>query len=160
MRVHAQQLSLLELDEPPKVDPRSKSRPPRRPETTRDDTRPDPRPTPSDPRPHADVDGTPTVAAVPAAPTLLTTHEAAELLHVHPRTVQRLVERGQLAAVHLGSAVRFDPDDLGGLISGHKRGEATARPTSAERLRCNRGARVSFADRLRSEKHEHRAAHA
>ena len=45
---------------------------------------------------------------------LLTTDEAAALLHVHPRTVQRLVERGQLCAVHLGSAVRFDPNDVGG----------------------------------------------
>src|SRR4051812_1556423 len=45
-------------------------------------------------------------------PALLTTTEAAVLLHVHPRTVQRLVDRGQLCAVHLGSAVRFDPRDV------------------------------------------------
>jgi excisionase family DNA binding protein len=81
-------------------------------------------------------------------------------LHVHPRTVQRLVERGQLAAVHLGSAVRFDPDDLGGLISGHKREQQTARTPTADRVRRDRGARVTFGDRLRSDKHEHRTAHA
>src|SRR2546429_822194 len=48
---------------------------------------------------------------------LLTTDEAADLLHVHPRTVQRLVRRGELSAVHLGSAVRFDPRDVDGLIA-------------------------------------------
>jgi excisionase family DNA binding protein len=43
---------------------------------------------------------------------LLTTAEAAAVLHVHPRTVQRLVERSQLEAIHLGAAVRFDPQDV------------------------------------------------
>jgi excisionase family DNA binding protein len=48
---------------------------------------------------------------------LLTTEEAAALLHVHPRTVQRLVERGDLSAVHPGGAVRFDQQDVHGLIA-------------------------------------------
>ena len=40
---------------------------------------------------------------------LLTTDEAAALLHVHPRTVQRLVERGELVRRPPRRAVRFDP---------------------------------------------------
>jgi excisionase family DNA binding protein len=89
---------------------------------------------------------------------LLTTREAAELLHVHPRTVQRLVERGELAAVHLGAAVRFDRDDLADLTGRLK--ERTAGPSAARtEVTPARGhARVSFADRLRSQRDEHRAA--
>jgi excisionase family DNA binding protein len=49
---------------------------------------------------------------------------------VHPRTVQRLVERGELSAVHLGAAVRFDRQDLAGLIARVKR--APTGPASEE----------------------------
>ena len=52
---------------------------------------------------------------------LLTTREAADLLRVHPRTVQRLVRRGDLAAVRLGTATRFDPDDIARLVAQLKR---------------------------------------
>jgi excisionase family DNA binding protein len=90
----------------------------------------------------------------------LTTAEAANVLHVHPRTVQRLVERGQLAAVHLGGAVRFDPDDIDALIAGNKQRSECTTPGFVERPRAGRGSRVSFADRLRSQQHEHRAAQA
>lgn len=93
------------------------------------------------------------------APALLTTDEAADLLHVHPRTVQRLVERGELCAVHLGCAVRFDPEDLAGLIQRVKSG-GRAMPTSTDHLPARRRGAVSFADRLRSQSHEHRAAQA
>ena len=91
---------------------------------------------------------------------LLTTVEAAKLLHVHPRTVQRLVERGELSAVHLGGAVRFDPGDLDGLIAGNKQQHGRPGPRHTERARAGRGARVSFAERLRSDRNEHRAANA
>jgi len=94
------------------------------------------------------------------APTLLTTSEAAELLHIHPRTVQRLVERGELSAVHLGSAVRFEPLDLAGLITRLKRRREAAASALVDSVRARSGARVSFADRLRSQQHEHRAAQA
>ena len=57
---------------------------------------------------------------------LLTTREAADLLRVHPRTVQRLVRRGDLAAVRLGTATRFDPDDVACLIAQLKRTGAGA----------------------------------
>jgi excisionase family DNA binding protein len=93
-------------------------------------------------------------------PALLTTREAAQLLHVHPRTVQRLVERGQLAAVHLGSAVRFDPFELSGLVGRLKHRRENPEAQVADSVRARSGARVSFADRLRSQQHEHRAAQA
>jgi excisionase family DNA binding protein len=97
---------------------------------------------------------------VPDGAALLTTREAAQLLHVHPRTVQRLVERGQLAAIHLGSAVRFDPFELGGLVGRLKHRRENPEAQVADSLRARTGARVSFADRLRSQQHEHRAAQA
>jgi excisionase family DNA binding protein len=90
-------------------------------------------------------------------PALLTTGEAADVLRVHPRTVQRLVERGQLEAIHLGAAVRFDPQDVADLTVRLKR---PARPSAApavDVIRPNRPLRISFADRLRSQRHEHRA---
>jgi len=95
--------------------------------------------------------------AASAAPALLTTNEAADALHVHPRTVQRLVERGQLSAVHLGTAVRFDPADIADLTKRFKR-RAGFTPSAADVVRPSRASRVSFADRLRSKQDEHRAA--
>ena len=84
------------------------------------------------------------------APALLTTREAAHLLHVHPRTVQRLVERGELSAVHLGAAVRFDPADVVDLTARLKRHAEQGRPP-AETVRRGYAPRRSFADRLRVE---------
>jgi excisionase family DNA binding protein len=80
---------------------------------------------------------------------LLTTVETAELLHVHPRTVQRLVERGELCAVHLGAAVRFDPDDVAALTGRLKRYVETSHSHAGD-VRRGRGSPVSFAERLRS----------
>jgi len=90
---------------------------------------------------------------------LLTTAETAELLHVHVRTVQRLVERGELCAVHLGAAVRFDPVDVAALTERLKR-YASSAPTATSDVRRGRGTPISFADRLRSATGEHRAAQA
>jgi excisionase family DNA binding protein len=95
----------------------------------------------------------------PPSSALLTTQETADLLHVHPRTIQRLVERGQLSAVHLGAAVRFDPADVSDLTTRLKRRNAGARPTT-DIVTPARGNRASFAERLRSQQHEHRAAQA
>lgn len=97
-------------------------------------------------------------AASLTAPALLTTNEAADALRVHPRTVQRLVERGQLSAVHLGTAVRFDPADIADLTERFKRRASGLAPSAADVVRRSRAARVSFADRLRSQQDEHRAA--
>jgi excisionase family DNA binding protein len=123
---------------------------------------------PAEPRPEpaAAEDRTPCPPEPPAvdeaqvAPGLLTTSETAALLHVHPRTVQRLVERGQLEAIHLGSAVRFDPGDVAALTEREKQPAAAAPTALADRVRASRGARVSFTERLRSRQHEHRAAQA
>lgn len=96
-----------------------------------------------------------TASAVDTA-TLLTTGEAARLLRVHPRTVQRLVGRGELRAVHLGGAVRFDPHDVGALVERVK--HAPSPRASINPVRARRYAASSFAERLRSSKDEHRAA--
>jgi excisionase family DNA binding protein len=126
----------------------------------------DPQPAEPDPEPAAARDMTvarpepPAVDEGPVAPGLLTTSETAALLHVHPRTVQRLVERGRLEAIHLGTAVRFDPGDVAALTEREKQRAAAAQTALADRVRASRGARVSFAERLRSRHHEHRAAHA
>jgi excisionase family DNA binding protein len=98
------------------------------------------------------------LAASSIAPPLLTTNEAADLLHVHPRTVQRLVERGELGAVRLGAAVRFDPADVVELTSRLKRREAGATTSSTDVVRPSRAVRASFSERLRSHQDEHRAA--
>jgi excisionase family DNA binding protein len=73
------------------------------------------------------------------------------VLHVHPRTVQRLVERGQLDAIHLGAAVRFDPQDVAALTMRLKRSAPQSAATSVDVLRPSRPVRISFADRLRSQ---------
>src|SRR5690348_12205099 len=62
----------------------------------------------------------PPVDEASVSPGLLTTSETAALLRIHPRTVQRLVERGQLEAIHLGTAVRFDPGDVAALTEREK----------------------------------------
>lgn len=38
---------------------------------------------------------------------LLDSHQAAAILKVHPRTLQRLVHRGKINAVHVGKLWRF-----------------------------------------------------
>lgn len=126
----------------------------------------DPQPAERRPEPATPDDTTPRPSEPPAVdepqvtPGLLTTTETAALLHVHPRTVQRLVERGQLEAIHLGTAVRFDPGDVAALTEREKQRAAAAPTALADRVRASRGARVSFAERLRSRQHEHRAAQA
>jgi excisionase family DNA binding protein len=97
-------------------------------------------------------------ALATTGPALLTTREAADLLRVHPRTVQRLVERGQLSAIHLGTAVRFDRADLAELTGRLKRRAAAVASPTAAVVRPGRAVRISFADRLRSQQDEHRAA--
>jgi excisionase family DNA binding protein len=96
--------------------------------------------------------------AASKAPALLTTREAADALRVHPRTVQRLVERGQLNAVHLGTAVRFDPADIADLTDRLKHRAAGPTPPKAAVVERSRAGGVSFAERLRSTQDEHRAA--
>jgi excisionase family DNA binding protein len=99
----------------------------------------------------------PAADAADRATALLTTHEAASLLHVHPRTIQRLVERGQLEVIHLGAAVRFDPADVAELTTRLKRRENSGPPPCSDTVKASRSVRISFSDRLRSRQHEHRA---
>jgi len=102
----------------------------------------------------------PESSSAAATPGLLTTCEAAGLLHVHPRTVQRLVERGELTAIHLGAAVRFDPNDLVELTGRMKQAGAGGHPPHIDSLKPTRPVRISFGDRLRSHAHERRASQA
>jgi excisionase family DNA binding protein len=96
----------------------------------------------------------------PAPAPLLTTREAACLLRVHPRTIQRLVERGELEAVHLGAAVRFDPRDVAALTTRLKRRAAREKSWNPTVVRAGAKAQVSFAERRRSSHHEYRAGQA
>lgn len=124
----------------------------RAPETPKHEDAKTPAPTVAPSRPQSQS------SATDIATALLTTQEAAELLHVHPRTIQRLVERGQLAAVHVGAAVRFDRTDLADLTARLK-SRAPGPPTARPEVTSGRPrAHVSFAERLRSQRDEHRAA--
>lgn len=145
--LHPDQLSLL--DAPPDEPQAQQTKPATRQETTARDRRTRPKPR-SNSASGASSD--------PVAVALLTTEEAASVLRVHPRTVQRLVERGDLCAVHIGSAVRFDQEDVAGLVERVK--SAGAAPTVDTRVRARGRGSGSFAERLRSRQHEHRAAHA
>lgn len=81
---------------------------------------------------------------------LLTTREVADALHVHPRTVQRLVERGELAVVHLGAAIRFDPAEMMRLVT-ERTGRATRTIDPQKDTLRARPSGVSFTKRLRSQ---------
>ena len=48
----------------------------------------------------------------PGAAPLLDCHQAAEYLGVHPRTLQRMVLRGEISAVRVGKLYRFVPSAL------------------------------------------------
>jgi transposase-like protein len=63
--------------------------------------------------------------------------------HVHPRTVQRLVERGELEVVHLGAAARFDPTDVADLTSRLKQRAAAKASSYVGVVRPSRAVRVS-----------------
>ncbi len=47
---------------------------------------------------------------------LLDSHEAAAVLGVHPRTLQRMAQRGQIAGVQVGKLWRFRPSSLSNWI--------------------------------------------
>src|SRR5436190_1559667 len=111
MKIAAGQLSLLDLESPSHEDEPASPLPAEHERTPADKPAENPRE-----EQRQAPKGARTQRAV-ADVGLLTTDEAAVRLHVHPRTVQRLVERGQLSAVHLGSAVRFDPQDVEALIA-------------------------------------------
>lgn len=57
-----------------------------------------------------------TTALVP----LLDAHQTAEVLHIAYRTVHALRKAGELPAVAVGGAWRFDPDDIRAYIARQK----------------------------------------
>lgn len=48
---------------------------------------------------------------------LLTVTELADILSVNQLTIRRMVKRGQLSAVRIGRAVRFDPADIDAFLT-------------------------------------------
>lgn len=50
----------------------------------------------------------------------LKTKEAAEYLRVHPNTILRLSQRGELPSVRIGRSLTFDVDDLDALADRSK----------------------------------------
>jgi len=65
------------------------------------------------------IDKKPVVRALPTTviagkevELLLDSHEAAAILGVHPRTLQRMAQRGQIAGVQVGKLWRFRASSL------------------------------------------------
>lgn len=54
-------------------------------------------------------------------PRLRDLEEAAAVLNVSPRSVQRLVRDHKLKAVHVGRSLRFHPDDLAAFIQDNRK---------------------------------------
>ncbi len=52
---------------------------------------------------------------------LLTEREAVEMLGLSARTLFSLRQRGELAYVKIGSAIRYDPVDINALIEKHRK---------------------------------------
>jgi|CXWL01.1.fsa_nt_gi excisionase family DNA binding protein len=55
-------------------------------------------------------------------PRLLTLHEVAGYLQVHPKTVQRWIAHAGLPCVRIGKSIRFDPTDVLRWVSAKKEG--------------------------------------
>jgi excisionase family DNA binding protein len=49
---------------------------------------------------------------------LLTVGEAAAILHLSPRTIRRMIKRGELYVVRVGRSIRIRPEDIENIISG------------------------------------------
>jgi putative molybdopterin biosynthesis protein len=50
----------------------------------------------------------------------LTSREAADLIHVNPRTIQKLVKRKQLPASRIGRALRIRKSDIDAYMENHR----------------------------------------
>jgi excisionase family DNA binding protein len=101
-------------------------------------------------------------AAKRVAPPLHDLAAVAARLDVHERTVQRLVQRGELPVIRIGSTVRFDSADVDALIERHRTTRhpsgRSERARSVPRSRVAAAVSVSFADQLRSARHERSTA--
>ncbi len=51
---------------------------------------------------------------------MLNSSQAAQFLGVHPRTLQRMVARGQIAGVRVGKLWRFVPSSIRDWINEHE----------------------------------------
>jgi excisionase family DNA binding protein len=51
-----------------------------------------------------------------STPRILTAAEAASVLRVHPATITRMIQRGQLRAARAGDAIRIKAEDLEALF--------------------------------------------
>jgi excisionase family DNA binding protein len=68
------------------------------------------------PQPSIDAETPPGGPSDPSLPSLLTIEDVAEILKLSTRSVRRLIDRGELAAVHIGRSVRIHPKALRALI--------------------------------------------
>jgi excisionase family DNA binding protein len=55
---------------------------------------------------------TPVTQPVPHFERFLDSHQAAELLQIHPKTLQRLARKGEIRAMRIGKLWRFRASDL------------------------------------------------
>jgi excisionase family DNA binding protein len=55
---------------------------------------------------------TPVTQPVPHFERFLDSHQAAELLQIHPKTLQRLARKGEIRAMRIGKLWRFHTSDL------------------------------------------------
>jgi excisionase family DNA binding protein len=86
-----------------------------------------------------------------AAPTFVTVAEAARRLACHPKTVRAMVERGQLRAVKVGSALRVDLGSLEEAGGGERDGDGRVPPARAARRSPRRVVTGEFSRRVAEE---------
>ena len=55
---------------------------------------------------------TPVTQPVPHFERFLDSHQAADLLQIHPKTLQRLARKGEIRAMRIGKLWRFRTSDL------------------------------------------------
>jgi excisionase family DNA binding protein len=55
---------------------------------------------------------TPVTQLVPHFERFLDSHQAADLLQIHPKTLQRLARKGEIRAMRIGKLWRFRTSDL------------------------------------------------
>ena len=55
---------------------------------------------------------TPVTQPIPHFERFLDSHQAAELLQIHPKTLQRLARKGEIRAMRIGKLWRFRTSDL------------------------------------------------
>ncbi len=54
---------------------------------------------------------------------LMKPDEVSEALRVHPVTLQRMIERGEVPAIRVGRGYRFRPTDVNSYLENHRTGK-------------------------------------